>query len=106
MLYEVITDRDKESPVSSEMKLMFLTKFVFSALIDADRTDSRLFEENKDIIPVIDSTELFASYYNKLMQKIDSFTDQRDSESTINHRITSYNVCYTKLLRRVEGSRL
>ncbi|MDI3312515.1 MAG: CRISPR-associated endonuclease Cas3'', partial [Thermoanaerobacterium sp.] len=37
----------KEYSKSYEEKLMFLTKFIFSALIDADRTNTRLFEENK-----------------------------------------------------------
>ncbi len=37
----------KESPENAEKQLMFLTKFIFSTLIDADRTNTRLFEEEK-----------------------------------------------------------
>ena len=29
----------------------------------------------------------------------------RDSQLVLKHRITSYNVCYTKLLRRTSGQR-
>jgi len=75
----------KPSPMSDEGKLMFLTKFVFSALIDADRTNTRLFEENKPSEPERDrSSELFATYYRKLMDKIDSFKAEEDAQSPIN----------------------
>lgn len=61
--------------VSPEKKLMFLTKFVFSILIDADRTNTRCFEENINYFEEMnyDSKSLFKSYYEKLMEKINSF---------------------------------
>ena len=60
-----------------EAQLMFLTKFVFSSLIDADRTNTRLFEENKTEEPSIDHKQLFDSYYGKLMEKIRSFESNK-----------------------------
>lgn len=75
---------DRESSASSEMKLMFLTKFIFSALIDADRTNTRLFEENKTIEPELDHAKLFANYYEELMLEISTFADHSTSQSTIN----------------------
>lgn len=64
-------------------RLMFLTKFVFSALIDADRTNTRVFEENIDVEPKQCSTELFRDYYEKLMTKIDLFRNHNDAQTAI-----------------------
>ncbi|MDU5949914.1 MAG: CRISPR-associated endonuclease Cas3'', partial [Paenibacillus macerans] len=53
------------SSFSTEAKCMFLTKFVFSALIDADRTDTRRFEDKVEDREEASSPakELFQSYY-------------------------------------------
>ena len=69
---------------TDESKLMFLTKFIFSALIDADRTNTRLFEENKQPEPEPDYKALFAGYYEKLMAEIDSYQAHPEAQSTIN----------------------
>ncbi|MED1057627.1 CRISPR-associated helicase Cas3' [Bacillus mycoides] len=74
----------KESPENAEKKLMFLTKFIFSTLIDADRTNTRLFEEEKSIESVINSDELFNKYYERLMIKINSFKKQQNANNPIN----------------------
>lgn len=74
----------KESPENAEKQLMFLTKFIFSALIDADRTNTRLFEEEKSIESVINSDELFNKYYERLMIKINSFKKKQNSNNPIN----------------------
>lgn len=73
----------KEGPENTEKQLMFLTKFVFSALIDADRTNTRLFEEN-NANEGINYEELFTNYYEKLMNKINSFKDQPNANTPIN----------------------
>lgn len=65
-------------------KLMFLTKFIFSALIDADRTNTRLFEENKAYDSTFNHKELFDTYYERLMSKICSFKERSDANSPIN----------------------
>jgi CRISPR-associated endonuclease/helicase Cas3 len=56
-----------------EKKIMYITKFVFSALIDADRTNTRLFEENKTSESSIDTRHLFDKYYDSLLAKINAF---------------------------------
>jgi len=74
------------SSFSREAKCMFLTKFVFSALIDGDRTDTRRFEDNvadgEEKAPP--AKELFQGYYDKLMAVIRSMGKQADSASSIN----------------------
>ncbi|MGG4505072.1 CRISPR-associated helicase Cas3' [Heyndrickxia sporothermodurans] len=74
----------KNSIQQFEEKVMFLTKFTFSSLIDADRTNTRLFEENK-IDEAFNRTEnLFSRYYQKLKSKIDSFKNQQSAQNQIN----------------------
>jgi CRISPR-associated endonuclease/helicase Cas3 len=74
----------KESSKNIERQLMFLTKFIFSALIDADRTNTRLFEEKKTVESVINHEELFDTYYERLMAKIISFKKQQNASTPIN----------------------
>lgn len=69
---------------NSESKLMFLTKFIFSALIDSDRTNTRLFEENKSREPDQCRKDLFNTYYEKLMKKLSTYQDQEDAKTPIN----------------------
>jgi CRISPR-associated endonuclease/helicase Cas3 len=66
-----------------ETNIMFLTKFVFSTLIDADRTNTRVFEENTSYKVDSDATILFKQYYSKLMNKIESFKKDADAENPI-----------------------
>jgi len=61
---------------SIEVKLMFLTKYAFSALIDADRTNTRMFEQNVSAEPQLQHEELFRSYYDKLMNKINAYPSE------------------------------
>ncbi|XID91065.1 CRISPR-associated helicase Cas3' [Paenibacillaceae bacterium WGS1546] len=61
-------------------KLMFLTKFIFSALIDADRTNTRQFENREMDKPGPDSQQLFNEYYKKLMSKIASLQARNDAK--------------------------
>jgi CRISPR-associated endonuclease/helicase Cas3 len=51
-------------------QLMFLTKYVFSALIDADRTNTRMFEEDEPIQSEPDRKSLFQRYYDKLLNHL------------------------------------
>ncbi len=74
----------KEQSKSYEEKLMFLTKFIFSALIDADRTNTRLFEENKTDEFSCTAGELFEIYYERLLSKINAFKMKTDANSHIN----------------------
>ncbi|MBD2848152.1 CRISPR-associated helicase Cas3' [Paenibacillus sp. IB182496] len=72
-----------------ESRIMLLTKFVFSALIDADRTNTRLFEEGaSSAAPEPEAAEArrmrFQSYYDKLMQHMASYLEREDADSRIN----------------------
>ncbi|MBM7702897.1 CRISPR-associated helicase Cas3' [Metabacillus iocasae] len=63
----------KQPSSHDEKKIMFLSKFIFSTLIDADRTNTRLFEENKENDPKLEHKQLFDQYYERLMNKMNSF---------------------------------
>ncbi len=63
----------KQPDVQPETNLHFITKYIFGCLIDADRTNTRQFEENEIQQPVLDREELFQTYYEKLMKRIASF---------------------------------
>lgn len=75
---------EKESNENLGKQLMFLTKFIFSTLIDADRTNTRLFEENKHNDTITNHTEIFNVYYERLMEKIASFRIHPNANSPIN----------------------
>lgn len=81
---EVESFLKKESSEHSETQLMFLTKYIFSALIDADRTNTRLFEENKAEEVVDNQLELFDTYYKKLMTKMYSYQTHPNANTPIN----------------------
>lgn len=77
----------KEPEVPFEIKCLFLTKFVFSALIDADRTNTRLFETNQieeTEEGTVNVEELFHIYFTRLMSKIRAFKESDDANTPIN----------------------
>jgi CRISPR-associated endonuclease/helicase Cas3 len=67
---ERVTDED----MNFETKLMFLSKLIFSMLIDADRTDSRLFEEGSQGETPINTNELFKQYHDKLIHVLEKYS--------------------------------
>ncbi|WP_172250196.1 CRISPR-associated helicase Cas3' [Saccharibacillus deserti] len=70
---------------SVDHKAMLLSKFIFSALIDADRTDARLFEENREgEQESAERKELFGLYHRRLLSRIDFFRAASDVVSPIN----------------------
>ncbi|WP_059104782.1 CRISPR-associated helicase/endonuclease Cas3 [Shouchella shacheensis] len=73
----------KEFMDKTPRQMMFLTKYIFSALIDADRTDTRRFEEDKTEEELVDSP-LFESYYGKLMDKLRTYKKDERSNHPIN----------------------
>ncbi|MGG5251942.1 CRISPR-associated helicase Cas3' [Neobacillus sp. SM06] len=81
---ELETFLARESSENNEKQLMFLTKFVFSSLIDADRTNTRLFEENKTGEEAVDHEELVSAYYEKIINKINSFKNHPNADHPIN----------------------
>lgn len=67
----------------TEKQFMFVTKFVFSALIDADRTNTRLFEEDETPLNP-DHKALFETYYERLHEKIMAFQNHPNANTPIN----------------------
>ncbi|MGE6629187.1 CRISPR-associated helicase Cas3' [Bacillus sp. NPDC077027] len=51
----------------------YLSKFVFSTLIDADRTNSRLFEENRQTVKPVQIDQLFKTFHQRLLSHLDTF---------------------------------
>ncbi|WP_054956305.1 CRISPR-associated helicase/endonuclease Cas3 [Paenibacillus dakarensis] len=74
----------KNSSLNYEAKCMFLTKFVFSALIDADRTNTRCFEDNREEETEQEPQKLFSTYYDRLMNEIHSLAKHKIAENPIN----------------------
>ncbi|MBF8417523.1 CRISPR-associated helicase Cas3' [Heyndrickxia coagulans] len=74
--------KDASKPLAH--KMMFLTKYIFSALIDADRTNTRLFEENRPEIEHTPVAKLFNQYYEKLLLTLDSFKENSSANARIN----------------------
>lgn len=64
-------------------KLTLLLRYVFSCLIDADRTNTRLFEEDR-ASESIDAETLFSNYYKRLMDYLDRLNQNKNAETHIN----------------------
>jgi CRISPR-associated endonuclease/helicase Cas3 len=64
-------------------KLTLLLRYVFSCLIDADRTNTRLFEENR-VDESVDSEKLFSLYYQKLMDYLAKLNKSKGANTHIN----------------------
>lgn len=94
----------RPSTETTECKLMFLTKFVYSVLVDADRTNTRMFEENQTEFIEIETTPLFENYYDKLLQKLTSFQPSNEQEAVI-HRLRNQmsEQCERHALERPSG---
>ncbi|MGN7360356.1 CRISPR-associated helicase Cas3' [Paenibacillus sp. SAF-054] len=81
---ELMTYRNKSTILGSEAKFMFLTKFVFSALIDADRTNTRKFEENERPDEELENThQLFCTYYHRLLNELNTFVKPGNVQTPI-----------------------
>lgn len=72
-----------DESIKPEQTLMFLTKFIFSVLVDSDRTNTRYFEEKCDEVDY-DYLGLFNTFYRRLMNKIELFGESVDTNSPIN----------------------
>lgn len=93
----------KDPSKNLEEKALFLTKFIFSALIDADRTNTRLFEENKPDDVKTDNQQLFAAYYDRLKAKIVSFKSHPDAQTQINQLRAEMSEQCDKFAERPSG---
>ncbi len=61
-----------------------LIKYIFSCLIDADRTNSRQFEEEEAAEPAADYGPFFKRSYEALMRKLDEMDEAEDADHKIN----------------------
>ncbi|WP_019415299.1 CRISPR-associated helicase/endonuclease Cas3 [Paenisporosarcina sp. TG20] len=62
----------------------FLIKYIFSCLIDADRTNTRMFEENELVEQQFDRNAFFSESYVALMKRITSYNHAEDANHPIN----------------------
>lgn len=73
----------KEFSDKSPTQCFFLTKYIFSCLIDADRTDTRNFEDESYSDDSRQSQELFPKYYRRLLHHLDSLQTKNDANQSI-----------------------
>lgn len=74
----------KQFTDNSPTQSFFLTKYIFSCLIDADRTDTRMFEEHVQEEERIQHRPLFEHYYQKLMNHLTSLKESSEAKQPIN----------------------
>lgn len=75
----------KSSKRNIEFKIMFLTKFVFSCLIDADRTSTRIFMENKLVKKKPRFSQvIYEEYYERLNKTLKTFEENESANNKIN----------------------
>lgn len=78
-----IVNTMKENKLQS-ISMSFIIKYIFSCLIDADRTDTRMFEENEQSESFFDSKTFFEKSYHLLMERILLYSRSKDAEHPIN----------------------
>ncbi|MGG0822166.1 CRISPR-associated helicase Cas3' [Paenibacillus turicensis] len=81
---ETILHKNENTP--SEQTIMLLTKFIFSMLLDADRTNTRCFEEaeEQDESTSFNVQVLFQTYYDRLIDTLENYAIQEDADTPIN----------------------
>lgn len=67
-----------------ESYLMFLSKFIFSTLIDADRTNTRQFVDQINENESENRSTLLRTYYQKLMKRLSHYEQQPNAQHPIN----------------------
>lgn len=65
------------------LTMSFLTKYIFSCLIDADRTDTRCFEENRDVPEQKSNKAIFEIFYERLIDHLDVLNDNSQEANVI-----------------------
>lgn len=100
---ELINFLEKENDKDYARRIMYLTKFIFSTLIDADRTNSRQFEENNYAEINGHNSNLFSIYYEKLMNKLNSFQKGKKVQSLINQLRNSMSEQCDKFAEKPSG---
>ncbi|MFY9175538.1 MAG: CRISPR-associated helicase Cas3' [Peptococcia bacterium] len=62
----------------------FLSKYVFSCLIDGDRIDARMFDDGIQITELNQADLAYDAYYQKLMNHLNGLKEQDDANTPIN----------------------
>ncbi len=75
----------RPSVLTAEQKLFCLDKYIFSALIDADRTNTRQFELNeppsaKPEQVAVERHVLFTGFYDRLMERLNSYAKEEQTQ--------------------------
>jgi CRISPR-associated endonuclease/helicase Cas3 len=70
--------------IKKHMTASLLIKYIFSCLIDADRSNTRRFEEKEQLEEAFDSHSFFENSYNSLMKVIESYSTAEDASHPIN----------------------
>ncbi|MCM3713998.1 CRISPR-associated helicase Cas3' [Alkalihalobacillus oceani] len=79
----IALDELKQFMIMDPTQSFFLTKFIFSCLIDADRTNTRLFETEAKEEEPIKYKQLFEAYHKKLLHHLASLKKE-DGDKPIN----------------------
>lgn len=80
----VALDELKQFTDNSPTQSFFLAKYIFSCLIDADRTDTRIFEEQVKGEKSVQQRSLFDRYYHHLLDHLASLKEKSNSSEPIN----------------------
>ncbi len=72
--------RRRLHPIASAL----LVKYIFSCLIDADRTDARQFEEDSDEPWLTDHRDFFERSYRAVVNQVHFYAAQEGSDQPIN----------------------
>lgn len=67
-----------------EKQMMFAAKFLFSVLIDSDRTNTRLFEDKQQAEEQLDIEAVFQAYYERMIEKTKFFSSLPSADKPIN----------------------
>ncbi|MEC0329617.1 CRISPR-associated helicase Cas3' [Paenibacillus macerans] len=80
----VAVDELEQSTNRTPTQSFFVTKYIFSCLIDADRTDTRSFEEQVEAGEPTQHLLLFDTYYRRLMDHLATLKEKSDASEPIN----------------------
>ncbi|MNO31571.1 CRISPR-associated nuclease/helicase Cas3 [compost metagenome] len=77
-------DELKQFTDHSPTQSFFVTKYIFSCLIDADRTDTRRFEEQNETEESVQQLLLFEDYYDRLLAHLATLREKSNASEPIN----------------------
>ena len=104
MLYEVITASNIAIKTHQEQKISYLQSAIKNSVLLADYEETQkliFIQAIDDLLPLHFNILFFLSNPSEYLTDTDRFHEEKDGLTIT--RITSYNVCYTKLLRSKEA---